>query len=240
MIYQFDSRVRYSEVDERQNLTLNGVINYFQDCSTFQSEEIGLGIQRLARERRAWLLSSWQIIIGRLPKFGEKITVQTWAYGFKAFYGDRNFALLDADGNRIVSANSLWVFVDTVSGKPTKIGQEQLDGYTMEKRLDMDYAPRKIALPEGMAEMERFPVLRHQLDTNHHVNNGQYIQMAHEFLPEGFRLYQMRAEYKKAAVLGDIIVPMVCVEKGSCTVSLCSEEKKPYAVVEFKEQDAGL
>lgn len=237
MVYQFDSRVRYSEVDERQNLTLNSVINYFQDCSTFQSEEIGLGIRYLAEKRRAWILSSWQIVIDRLPVFGEKITVQTWAYGFKAFYGDRNFTLLDADGRRLVSANSLWVFMDTESGRPIKIEQEQLDGYTMEKRLNMDYAPRKIRMPEEMVEREHFQVLRHQLDTNHHVNNGQYVQMAHEFLPEGFCLYQTRAEYKKAATLHDVIIPLVHREKGRCTVALCDGEKRPYAVVEFKEWD---
>ena len=36
-MYSFDSRVRYSEVDEDRKLSLTGVINYMQDCSTFQS-----------------------------------------------------------------------------------------------------------------------------------------------------------------------------------------------------------
>ena len=35
-MYSFDSRVRYSEVDEDRKLSLTGVINYMQDCSTFQ------------------------------------------------------------------------------------------------------------------------------------------------------------------------------------------------------------
>ena len=37
-MYQFDSRVRYSETGENGELTLTGMINYLQDCSTFQSE----------------------------------------------------------------------------------------------------------------------------------------------------------------------------------------------------------
>ena len=36
--YYFDSRIRYSELDENLCLPLHGLINYFQDCSTFQSE----------------------------------------------------------------------------------------------------------------------------------------------------------------------------------------------------------
>ena len=39
-MYSFDSFVRYSEVGEDKKLTLDGIINYFQDCSTFQSEEL--------------------------------------------------------------------------------------------------------------------------------------------------------------------------------------------------------
>ena len=30
MIYQFDSRVRYSEVDENRRITLLSILNYFQ------------------------------------------------------------------------------------------------------------------------------------------------------------------------------------------------------------------
>lgn len=238
MIYQFDSRVRYSEIDERQKLTLHGMINYFQDCSTFQSEALGLGLAHLEEKHRAWMLSSWQIVIDRFPEFGEKITVQTWAYGFKAFYGDRNFTMLDEKGSRIVRANSLWIYVDTESGRPVKPDRDQLEGYSLEEPLEMDYAPRKIRLPEQMKQMEKFSVLRHQLDTNHHVNNGQYIQMAREFLPEGFQVYQLRAEYKKAAVLHDGILPMVDTGDGCCTVALCGEDGKPYAVVEFQEREA--
>ena len=46
-MYTFDSRIRYSETDETGALSLLGVINYLQDCSTFQSEDIGLGVEYL-------------------------------------------------------------------------------------------------------------------------------------------------------------------------------------------------
>ena len=46
-MYTFGSRIRYSETDEYGKLTLTGIMNYLQDCSTFQSEDIGLGISYL-------------------------------------------------------------------------------------------------------------------------------------------------------------------------------------------------
>ena len=41
-MYTFDSRVRYSEVGVDGNLTIEALIDYFQDCTTFNSEDIGL------------------------------------------------------------------------------------------------------------------------------------------------------------------------------------------------------
>ena len=43
MAFSFDSRIRYSEVDSSCRLSLTGLTNYFQDCSTFQSEDLGIG-----------------------------------------------------------------------------------------------------------------------------------------------------------------------------------------------------
>ncbi len=82
------------------------------------------------------------------------------------------------------------------------------------KKLEMDYAPRKIALPEGMEAQEPFAIQKHHLDTHHHVNNCQYIRMGADYLPEGFEIRQMRAEYKKQALLGDVFYPAVKLEMG--------------------------
>ena len=71
MRYYFDSRIRYSELDENLCLPLHGLINYFQDCSTFQSEELGIGVQYLKEKRRLWVLTSWQIEILRYPPLGK-------------------------------------------------------------------------------------------------------------------------------------------------------------------------
>ena len=48
---------------------------------------------------------------------------------------------------------------------------------------------------------------KHHLDTNHHVNNCQYVQMALEVLPRDILVSQVRVDYKKSAVLGDKIFP---------------------------------
>ena len=113
MAYQFESRARYSEMGVDRRLSLEALVDYFQDCSTFQSEEIGCGLEFLQKRHRVWMILSWQIEILRRPELGEKITVETWPHGFKAFYGYRNFALKDEQGEYLAKANSVWVYIDT-------------------------------------------------------------------------------------------------------------------------------
>ena len=64
-MYAFESRVRFSEIDTSERLTLPALVNYFQDCSIFQSEELGLGIDSLKEKKRAWVLTAWQIEVER-------------------------------------------------------------------------------------------------------------------------------------------------------------------------------
>lgn len=233
-MYTFDSRVRYSEIDHTGNMTLPTLINYFQDCSTFQSEDIGLGTEVLKAKKKAWILSYWQIVIERLPALGERITAGTFATEFKGLYGNRNFVLDDARGNRLAYANSVWVFMDMEKGRPARPEPENILPYGSEPALEMEYEDRKICLPESLEEKASFPVRKYHIDTNEHVNNCQYVQMALEVLPEETRVCQIRVEYKKSAVLGDVIFPKVAREENRIVTELCDENGKPYAVIEIK------
>lgn len=232
-MYQFKSRVRYSEVELDKKLDLSAIIDYFQDCSTFQSEDIGLGIDYLRSINRAWLLSSWQIIVNDYPELAQEITSSTWAYDFNGIYGYRNFMIENSNKEIMAYANSIWVYIDTKSGRPTRVTDDIVDTYGLEEKIDMNYAPRKISLPKDMNSLTPFSVIRSNIDTNNHVNNGQYIKMAEEFLPEGFVIKQMRADYRKAAKLEDLIIPKVAKTQDGYIVVLADTEDKPFTIIEF-------
>lgn len=232
-MYTFESRIRYSETDSEGRLTLGALLNYFQDCSTFHSEDLGLGLAYLKERHMVWVLSSWQIVVERYPDLCERVETGTFPYEFKSFLGSRNFFLRTSEGEVLAKANSLWSLLDTETGKPVRPSEEMLDGYRLEQRLDMDYAPRRISLPEQMEEREPLIVKKHHLDTNNHVNNGQYICMAMEYLPQGFRVRQMRAEYKMQAYLDTALYPFVAEARGGFLVSLRNGQGEVYVNAEF-------
>ena len=233
-MYTFDSRVRYSEIDHHGTMTLPALINYFQDCSTFHSESVGLGMDKLKEKKKAWVLSYWQVVVERFPKLGEHIEIGTFPTEFKGLYGNRNFFMKDGDGKRIACANSIWVFMDLEKGRPARPDKEDIEPYGTEAPLAMEYEDRKIKMPENCESLPSFPVRKYHIDTNEHVNNCQYVQMALEVLPENVPKHQLRVDYKKSAVYGDIIYPKMAEEENRMVVELCDEEGKPYAVVEMK------
>ena len=228
-----DGRVRFSEIDHTRKITVPSIINYFQDCSTFQSDDIGVGLDELSKKKKASILTYWQIVIAHYPKMNDKIQVSTWASKFKGMLAERNFCMTDENGEKAAYAQSVWVYMDVEKGRPVRPDQEELDAYGQCEPLEMDYESRKIALPEECMSLEPFPVRRYHIDTNEHVNNCQYVQMAMEMLDQERVIRQVRVEYKKSAVLGDMIVPRTGDRDGRTVVELCTTEGELYAAVEF-------
>ena len=231
-MYTFNSRVRYSEVDSNASLTLDGIINYMQDCTNFQSEDLGVGLEFHKEKNLAWILNSWQIVIDEYPKMGENITIGTQSFGYEKMFGHRNFLITKEDGSRVAIANSLWVLMDLKKNRPRIVTPEIGDVYGKHKPLEMEYAPRKIKMPENVVKGREFVVQESQLDTNHHVNNGQYVRMAMNQI-ELPKVSELRVEYKKQALLGDMIVPFICRQENKTFVSLDDVDGKAYAVVQF-------
>lgn len=235
-MYSFDSKVRFSETNADKRLGLTAIINYFQDCSSFQSESIGAGFAFLAERGRAWIISSWELEILRYPVFNETVTVGTWPTEFKGMFGYRNYILQSETKETLAVAHSIWVYLDTATLRPARILPEDSAPYlpTIEPPYPMQTNGRKIPLPEQYITKEIIPVTPAHLDANQHVNNGQYITMAETCLPNDFIPHKMRAEYRKSAVLGNSIHPRVTTQDASYTVALSDADGTPYAVIEFK------
>lgn len=236
-MYSYSTRVRYTECGSNKKLTLPALIDYFQNCSTFHSEDVGLGVDYLAEHKTAWFLLTWQVVIDRMPSFCDNVKVCTCPYDFKGFYGNRNFWLENDKGGILVKANTIWSYMDVEKGRPVKVPAEQLEAYGGGEKLDMEYAPRKLAVPDTLALTDTIEAVPDMIDTNHHVNNGQYIRIAMRFLAKerpDAKVRQMFAEYRKVAVLGDVFYPYTGWADGRFYVSLRDGQGNVNAAVAFE------
>ena len=242
-MYSFSSRVRYSEIDEQGQLTITSIMNYLQDCATFHGEDVGLGVEYHTARHHAWMMASYEILIYELPKMGDRIEIMTWPYQFRGPYGFRCFEIRSPEGKLYVQADSQWFLFDTVERRPAKVQPEDCAGYQAEGdcRLDMPPFERKISAPPGSEWIPAEPVVigRHHLDTNHHVNNAQYVEIAREAVEaviakrddmsgqaapdvdkpgqagasaEDPKPARLDAQFKKMALLGDCVYPFLHIE----------------------------
>ena len=233
-MYSFKSRIRYSEVNAQKHLDISGIIDYFQDCSTFHSEDLGIGIEYLEKHKRVWMITNWHLKILRLPSLGEEVYINTWPHGFHAMFGYRSFTMTDINGNLIAAANSIWVLMDTESQRPVRTNSIAIEKYILEEAFPMEDTPRKLEIPADYTSKESFQVIRSNLDSNHHVNNGQHIKMAMEYLPPNFHIQELLVEYKRSAILGDTILPQVTLTADKCTIVLAGNDNAPYCILEFR------
>lgn len=84
-------------------------------------------------------------------------------------------------------------------------------------------------------ECDPFLVQEYHLDTNHHMNNGQYVRMARAALEREITVRE-RVSNTQTGDAGDQITPVIYETEEYCMVSLNGKDGKPYAVVQLFER----
>lgn len=239
-MYEYNTRIGFSQCDVNVTLTITSLIDLFQDCSTFQSEDLGVGFQYLQKDNLVWVINYWEIQIEKLPKLCDNVLIGTAPYDFKSFLGFRNFWLKGEKGQYLVKANSVWSLINILETKPVKASDELKKAYVLDEKLDMEYNSRKVAIPDGedVTVIQRDPIniQLHHLDSNHHVNNGQYVKLAITAMEcsDDMEIKRMRVDYRKQAKLGDVIYPVVYKKGNVWVTSLNDEDGNPYSVTEIQ------
>lgn len=183
------------------------------------------------------LLASRQVEIVRVPKYKERLKTVTTVFEVKPMFGFRNTFIYDAEGNVCYKTWSMGAFVDRTSGRLQRIPQNVLSSVSIEPKKDMTYGERRIIVPKD-AEFnvqELVSVTRNDIDYNGHMNNGNYIRIANEYLPEGYKYNNVRVEFKIPARLGQSLVPQtLSTADGTFFVEL-SLDGKTSTLIEFKK-----
>ena len=239
-MYSFEGRIRYSECDETGRLTPFSLVNYLQDCSSFQSASMGGGIDGLEGRGLAWVLAAWRIEVDRLPAFGEGVVARTWCHEMTRAHALRNFTL-ETGGRAVVRADSQWLVYDVARRRATRVPEDQHCFVEDAPALDMGPLARRL-VAHGEGEQAPDIVVSHRdLDTNHHVNNARYVAFALDAIeavgatcPEP--PFDLQVQYRSMAFLGDSVRPRVSPLDGGLDVDLTGDEGATLAFVRIQNR----
>ena len=234
-MYQYENRISYCMIGNKGTLKIPSLIDLFQDSSLFHSHDAGYSLDYLDEVHRAWLVNNWHVIVKRMPKMGERVIIKTWPYQFKAVYGRRNYVLQTMDGEVLAIGDAHWFLFDSEKGLPVVPEPSDISNYEVEEKLDMEYKPRKVRYPDDLTFQETVNVYQNLTDTNKHINNGEYIRVATNYLPLDYPVCDVRIEYRNSAHIGDTLYIYTAKNEEYHYVVLCNEEKVPYAIAEYKK-----
>ena len=233
-MFETDRKIYCSQMREGNVMGNSGIIDLLQDTSDLHLMNHPVLAPFFRETGSVMFLTNRQVDIIRRPEYGEQVHTKTWTYELNRMYGFRNTIILGEKGDLCVRSIAGGAFMDLKNGRPMRVSADLIAQVKVYDKLDMEYLPRKIAIPEGVPAVScQVPIRRSDIDMNDHVNNARYLDITDELFDECRNAKRLRVEYKMPAKRGDIVFADRYDTDSGCVVVLRDEGGKVYCTVEY-------
>ena len=238
--YEAERMVSFFQMDCNRCMTPAALLSQLQEMAILHSDSLGYTIDYMLEHGWFWSVVNWHLKIHRMPRYGEKIIIQTWNDKFSRFQANRSFYVFDEAGNKMVDGISRWVFMDLNKRRPANVPADMPSKYYSGKESAI--ADEKFLMPkeaEGELIAERTQVVtRRDTDTNNHANNVKYLEWVMDDIPDEIyvdrKLEDVRIVYRKECMRGDVLTVKTFVkdtERGKIVDSFLYEGETVVAQV---------
>ena len=185
-IFEKEYTVGLTQVGNSNLLTNHGILELLESIACFHSDTVNFGINNIKDIGFTWMLLHWKVKVLKRVRYGDTITVKTWAGYANRFYTLRDFEIFDKNNELICIASSKWALIDINNKSISKITENIIGRYKAESKSvfnENDISKIKVSeLPT--TPCFDFKVLRRDIDVNEHMHNIYYLDYALEALPE--------------------------------------------------------
>lgn len=231
--------IRYEDVDPYNRLTPSSLTRYLLDVGSAHSDSCGYGYNDIPVTHAVWIILNWKIELYQTPHYADQITICTWAKKAVRTFCYRDYEILNEKNQVIGIATSKWVLIHDQTRKIMTISQDLLAAYGLVNRSVFSDEIQKLKEPAcAYTNQFDYTILRRDLDTNHHVNNSNYVDFACEALPEkiyeNMNFHHMEVMYKKQTLYQEPITCLYAFENGKHYVVMKSRDLSDlHAIVVF-------
>ena len=121
-VYEYRIVVDVSEIDENNHVNNVCFVRWMQEAAIAHSAANGWPSGRYGELGLAWVARRHSVEYLRPALEGDHITVQTWVSAWKNVSSVRKYRFVrDSDAAVLAVAETNWAFVNTSTGRPTKI-----------------------------------------------------------------------------------------------------------------------
>ncbi len=175
---QYEYGIRSTETDLHDELQLYSLMSMIQEAASVDAEICGLGAAQLDPKNLCWMLLRTSVRIPKIPKWQDKVLIDTWTNGVERLFSIREFAFTNQNGNVLGAATTSWLVTDKNSHRPQKISvlaDERVDKKSLSA---IGFSSPKI--DESKITFSAVPVFSKEIgyseiDRNMHVNNTRYV-----------------------------------------------------------------
>ena len=172
--------------DHNCNIAIYKLLCMMHETAWSHVSYLKKGWQELQEEGLFWALAKLHLKIDKLPKWNDKIRVETWAKERESIMFLRDYEVFNEAGDLLCCAISEWMLIDSRFNKIVRL--EKLNTH-------LDYPKDRVAFEGRVPRLPRIefpenPVFHttalSDLDMNQHANNASYVrwvfdQFSYEF-----------------------------------------------------------
>ncbi len=153
--------------------------NQMLNAADFHSTDRGFGMKYLMNIKRSWVLSRLAIEMMEMPSQYERYNVETWVESAMKFFTQRNFCVLDNEGQVYGYGRSVWAMIDTETRQPTDI--YSIDNGAIDKWIVADKPcpiekGGRVKMTDKAQLVRTIEIYYNDIDINGHVNSVKYIE----------------------------------------------------------------
>lgn len=216
MVFKNEYTIGLEDIGLNCKATNKTILAIMEDIGSLHSGSVGYGVTDIETTKEAWVILDWKVRIIRRPEYNEKIQACTWACGMNRLFALRDFELKDEAGNTIVIGSSRWILINIETRRPERLKPELADmfGAEVDHHIFPEGDPDFKDIPDVSEIMSdttdnivyEYQVERRDIDTNGHMHNLNYLEVAYEALP--LEVYNkeecnnIRIVYKKEIMYG--------------------------------------
>ncbi len=130
-------------VGEDSLMTVSSLFSLLTEVSNRHASLLNAGWHQLRERGYFWVITRMRMEINRMPEWTEPVLLRSWVRKSDAATSPRDYELIDANGNVIVAASSVWAILDIEHGRPQRMSAFDAD-FPVQERSAMEHKPQKV------------------------------------------------------------------------------------------------
>jgi acyl-ACP thioesterase len=175
-VYSREFHIHGYDVDHNCQVTVSKLLCMMHETAWSHVTYLKRGWKELQEEGLFWAIVKLHLKINKLPRWNDKIRIETWAKERESIMFLRDYEVFSETGELLCSAISEWMLVDYRLNKIVRLGKLNTHLEYPKDRMAFDgRVPRltRLDFPESPVF---FTTVLSDIDMNRHVNNASYVR----------------------------------------------------------------